>query len=131
MGSIHLSVVELKGDGQLIVKPFAAVFAPDDKRIVENAAIHADCAVYLGINNSGGADDHTVCGEVSIPAIKGYLCRIFARQAYFFLIPIFFPWGNFFLVNPWSTQRQTLFSIPYHAKTRKKRLLRGYSLNRR
>ena len=96
MGSIHLSVVELEGDGQLIVKPFAAVFAPDDKRIVENAAIHADCAVYLGINNSGGADDHTVCGEVSIPAIKGYLCRIFARQAYFFLIPIFLPWVNFF-----------------------------------
>ena len=55
MGSIHLSVVELKGDGQLIVKPFAAVFAPDDKRIVENAAIHADCSVYLGINDSGGS----------------------------------------------------------------------------
>ena len=76
MGSIHLSVVELKGDGQLIVKPFAAVFAPDDKRIVENAAIHADCAVYLGINDSGGADDHTVSGEVSIPAIKSYLSRM-------------------------------------------------------
>ena len=50
---------------------------PDDKRIVENAAIHADRAVYLGINNGRGSDDHTICGEVSIPAIKGNLRRIF------------------------------------------------------
>ena len=77
MGSIHLRVVELEGDGQLIVKPFAAVFAPDDKRIVENAAIHANRSVYLGINDSRGSDDHTVCGEVPIPAIKGNLRRIF------------------------------------------------------
>ena len=39
MGTIHLGMVELKGDGQFITEEFLFVFAPDQERVVENAAV--------------------------------------------------------------------------------------------
>ena len=52
------------------------IFAPDEEWVVENAAVHADGAVDLGIHDGGGADDHAV-GQVVVFAA---LCRL-ARQA--------------------------------------------------
>lgn len=58
--AVHLGMMELERQLQRRPeKPFM-IFAPDDKRIVENAAVHADCAVDFGIHNGGGADDHAV-----------------------------------------------------------------------
>ena len=38
-------------------KPFM-IFAPNEKRVVENTAVHADSSVDFRIYDGGGADDH-------------------------------------------------------------------------
>ena len=52
------------------------IFAPNDKRVVENTAVHADGTVNLGIHDGGGADDHAVGQVVVFTAFRN--C---ARQA--------------------------------------------------
>lgn len=52
------------------------IFSPDDKRVVENTAVHADGTVNLGIHDGVGADDHAVGQVVVFTAFRN--C---ARQA--------------------------------------------------
>jgi len=68
MGTIHLCVVELEGDGQIIPEQLLSISAPKQERVVENTAVHANHTVQFGIGDGGCADDHTVCGQVMIPA---------------------------------------------------------------
>lgn len=65
MRAVHLGMVELERQLQRRPEKPLMIFAPNEKRIVENAAVHADCAVDFGIHNGGGADDHAV-GQVVI-----------------------------------------------------------------
>lgn len=60
MGTIHLGMVKLKGDGQIIPKQLLSILTPNYKGIIENTAVHADCAIDLRIHNGGGSDHHTV-----------------------------------------------------------------------
>ena len=60
MGTIHLGMVKLKGNWQVIPEQLFPVLAPNHKGIVENTAVHADCAIDLRIHNGGGSDHHTV-----------------------------------------------------------------------
>ncbi len=62
VSAIHLRMMELERKGKVISKPFLFVSAPNDKRIIENAAIHTDSSVNFRIYDSGSADDHTVFG---------------------------------------------------------------------
>ena len=62
--AVHLCMMKLKGDREGVSKEMLAVLAPDDKRIVEDAAVHAHCTVDFGVHNGGGADDHGVVGQV-------------------------------------------------------------------
>ena len=48
--------------------------APDEEGGVENAAVHADGTVKLGIHDGGGTDDHTV-GEIMVLAALRRLTR--------------------------------------------------------
>ena len=61
MRAVHLRVMELERELQHRFEESLAVLAPNEKGIVENAAVHAHGPVELGIHNGGGADDHAVC----------------------------------------------------------------------
>lgn len=54
--------MELEREGQVIPKPFLFVSAPNNKGIVENAAVHTNSSVDFRIYDGGSADDHTVFG---------------------------------------------------------------------
>ena len=60
--AVHLRVMELEGEGQVIPKPFLFVSAPNNKWIIENAAVHTNSSVNFRIYDSGSADDHTIFG---------------------------------------------------------------------
>lgn len=47
MGAVHLGVVELERDRKRSFQPTAPVFAPDQERIVEYAAVHTHGTVYF------------------------------------------------------------------------------------
>lgn len=72
VGTVHLGVVELEGDGECPLPEVPPVLAPDEEGVVVYAAVHAYCAVYLGLDEGGGADDHAV-GEVMVCAGLGDL----------------------------------------------------------
>ena len=59
--AVHLRVMELERELQRRFEESLAVFAPNEKGIVENAAVHAHGSVKLRIHDGGGADDHVVC----------------------------------------------------------------------
>ena len=71
MGAVHLRVMELEGNRQIIPEPFLFVSAPDDKGIIENAAVHPDGSVNLRIDNRRRAYDHAVLRQVPVPAGSG------------------------------------------------------------
>ena len=71
--AVHLGMVELEGKRQRRPGKPPAVSAPDEKGIVENAAVHADRAVKLGIHDGGGADDHAVRQVVVFAAFRSCL----------------------------------------------------------
>ena len=74
MGAVHLGVVELERQLQRCLKMPPVIFAPDEKRIVENAAVHAHGAVDLGVRKGRGADDHAI-GQVVVFTALGRLLR--------------------------------------------------------
>ena len=74
MGTIHLGMMELKGDGQLVAEPFLSVTSPDEERIVEDATVHANGSVYLRINNGRRAYHDTIIGENFVLACCSNLC---------------------------------------------------------
>ena len=72
---IHLGVVELEGDLEGRPEETASVSRPNKERIVENAAVHADCAVDVILCQSRCAYHHRV-GKVVIPAcLSHFLCE--------------------------------------------------------
>ena len=52
--------MELERELQHRFEESLAVLAPNEKGIVENAAVHAHGSVKLRIHDGGGADDHAV-----------------------------------------------------------------------
>ena len=76
MCPVHLCVVELEGDGQLVAEPFLPVSSPDEERIVEDAAVHAYGSVYFRINYSRRAYHHAVIGQVSVLTRCCHLCSM-------------------------------------------------------
>ena len=77
MGTIHLGVVELKGDGQIISEPFLFVTPPDDERVIKNATVHSNSTVDFRINDSRRTYYHTVVRQVEILTCFCYLGRVF------------------------------------------------------
>ena len=60
VGAVHLSVMELEGDGETCPeKPFF-IFAPNHKWIIENAAVHPYSTVNAVLSQGRSADDHAV-----------------------------------------------------------------------
>lgn len=66
VGAVHLGVVELEGDGQIVPEQLLSISAPEEKGIVENTAVHANHAVQLRVGDGGSADDHAVFGQIMI-----------------------------------------------------------------
>ena len=60
MGAVHLRMMKLEGDGQLIPEPSFAIFPPDEEGVVEDAAVHPNGSVQLSVHNGGRTDDHTL-----------------------------------------------------------------------
>ena len=58
VGSVHLSVVELKWECKVVAKESLFVSAPDDERIIENAAVHTYCAIKFCVDDCWSTDDH-------------------------------------------------------------------------
>ena len=69
-------MVELKGQFERRLEKPLVIFAPDDKGIIENTAVHADGTVYLCIDDRRGADHHAVGQIVIFTAFRNR-----ARQA--------------------------------------------------
>ena len=72
MGAVHLGVVELERDRKRSFQPTAPVFAPDQERIVEYAAVHTHGAVYFILRQRRGADDHAI-SQVMVRTCLGHL----------------------------------------------------------
>ena len=72
--AVHLRVVELEGDGQHRFQELPAVASPDEKGIVEDAAVHAHRAVNIRVHDGARADDHAL-GQVVVGAGFGHLAR--------------------------------------------------------
>ena len=68
-------MVELERQLQRRPEKPLMIFAPDDEWIVENAAVHADGAVDLGIHDGGGADDHAARQVVIFTAFHYFVCQ--------------------------------------------------------
>ena len=75
MRTVHLGVVELKRQLQRRPEKPPVIFAPDDERVVENAAVHADSPVDFGIHNGGCTDHHAVCQIVIFAAFRHLACQ--------------------------------------------------------
>lgn len=73
MGTVHLGVVELERDGERGLEQAAYVPAPDEERVAEDAAVHADCAVNLVSRQRRGTDNHAVRQVV----VGAGLCHLF------------------------------------------------------
>ena len=65
MRAVHLGMVELERQLQRCSEKPLAVFSSDEEGVVENATVHADGSVDLGVHNGGGADHHAV-GQVVV-----------------------------------------------------------------
>ena len=49
VSAVHLCMMELERDGQVIPKPFLFVSAPNNKGIIENATVHTNSTVDFRI----------------------------------------------------------------------------------
>ena len=58
MRAVHLGVVKLERQLQHCPKKSFMIFTPNEKRAVENTAVHADSSIDFRIYDGGGADDH-------------------------------------------------------------------------
>lgn len=74
MCAIHLCVVKLEGNSQCTFPQTPFVFSPNQKRIVEHTAIHANRSIYLILCKGRRADNHAIC-QVMIPAAFSNLFR--------------------------------------------------------
>ncbi|MPM87114.1 hypothetical protein SDC9_134207 [bioreactor metagenome] len=69
-------MMELKGQLQLGFQPAAAVFAPDEKGIVEDAAVKVRHTVQIVMDQSRGADDHAIWQLVVLAAFPAALRQL-------------------------------------------------------
>ena len=60
VGAVHLGMMELEGDCQGGLEKAPFIFAPDGKRVIEDAAVHAHCAVDIILGQGRGAYNHAV-----------------------------------------------------------------------
>lgn len=60
MGTVHLRMVELERNRQIIPKPPLFIASPNHKRIVENPAVHTHRTVNFRINYRRSADNHAI-----------------------------------------------------------------------
>ena len=64
--AVHLRVMELKRNGQIISDPFLFISSPNEKRVVENTAVSVDRAVKFGVDDGGRSNNHAVLGKRSV-----------------------------------------------------------------
>ena len=76
MRPVHLRVVELERNGERRFQQAAFVFAPNQKRIVEDAAVHPDryrdefvrflegCHMVVNVRGNKGRDIDAACGQL-------------------------------------------------------------------
>ena len=76
MCAIHLRVMELEGNSEYCLEEASFVLSPNEEGIVEDATIHADCAINFVLRQSRSADDHTVDQVV----IGTTLCHLFRES---------------------------------------------------
>ena len=76
MSAIHLCMMKLEGDWQIIPEILLFISAPDKKGIIENPAVHTSSSVKFCIYDSERADDHTIFGQVPVLTACGNLRRI-------------------------------------------------------
>ena len=74
MSPVHLRVVELERNRQRPFPQTPSVLAPNQKRIIEHAAIHTYSPVYLVLRERGSANNHAI-RQVMIFATLGHLPR--------------------------------------------------------
>ena len=72
MPTIHLNMMELERYRQGNLKPAFAISCPNQKRIIELAAILVYYAVYLCLHQGGRANNHVVLKDTAL-ALAGSL----------------------------------------------------------
>lgn len=80
---IHLRMVELERNGQCRFQPMTFVLAPNEKRIVEDSAIHTYRPVYFVLRQCGSADNHAfhqVMVRAAFGDLPGKLQVMFVEQ---------------------------------------------------
>ena len=60
VGAVHLGMMELEGDCQGGLEKAPFILAPDGKRVIEDATVHAHCAVNVILGQGRGPYSHTV-----------------------------------------------------------------------
>ena len=76
MCPVHLRMVELERNGERGFQQAAFVFAPNQERIIENAAIHTDCTVDFVACQCGSAYNHAF-SQVMVGAAFSHLpCKL-------------------------------------------------------
>ena len=68
-------MVKLEGERQCGPKNPLSIASPEEEGIVENAAVHADGSVDLGLYNGGGTDHHTVRQVVILAVLCCLACQ--------------------------------------------------------
>ena len=69
-------MMKLKRQLQLGFQPAAAVFAPDEERVVEDAVVKIRHTVQIVMNQRGGADDHAIRQLVVLAAFPAALRQL-------------------------------------------------------
>ena len=69
MGAVHLGMMELEGDRQGRPEKAPFILAPDDERVIEDAAVHTHCSINVISGQGGGADDHIFLQVVVLAAL--------------------------------------------------------------
>ena len=69
VGAVHLGMMELEGDCQGGLEKAPFILAPDGKRVIEDATVHAHCAVNVILGQGRGPYSHTVRQVVVLAAL--------------------------------------------------------------
>ena len=75
MGTVHLCVVKLERDCEACLEPQAAIAAPYEERIVEYAAIHANCTVDVVLSQRRCPYYHTVSDVMIFTSLCNPACQ--------------------------------------------------------
>lgn len=69
VGAVHLGMMELEGDCKSGLEKTPFILAPDGKRVIEDATVHAHCAVNVILGQGRGPYSHTVRQVVVLAAL--------------------------------------------------------------